>query len=177
MEGKNKVAVFIDASNTFHCQINNGWKIDYDKFKKYFQSHGDLVGLYYFTPSPEYTEQDKIKSYRSFKDALIHLGYTVIDKELKIIKKKNLMTGEVEVERKGNLDGEMVLYMLTTYDRYDEMFFIGGDSDFAMVLDHIVKSKKMVTCVSNSRTTAREIKNIVHRFVPLEDLRFEIERV
>lgn len=177
MENKKKFVVFIDGSNLFHCQLKNGWKIDFSKFKNYLELQGELVGLYYFTPSPEYTNQEKITAYRGFRDALIHFGYTVIDKELKIIRRTNRETGEVEIERKGNLDGEMVLFMLTTYDKYDEMVFVGGDSDFEMVLDYIVKNKKLVTCISNSRTTAKEIKNIVHRFVSLEELRPAIEDI
>ena len=70
----------------------------------------------------------------------------------------------------------MVLFMLTTYDQYDEMVFVGGDSDFEKILDHIVKCKKLVTCISNSRSTAKEIKNIVHKFVPLSELKDKIAR-
>jgi len=29
-----KISVFIDASNFFHCQLKNGWMVDFVKLKK-----------------------------------------------------------------------------------------------------------------------------------------------
>lgn len=176
MDQRRKISVFIDASNLFHCQKKNGWWIDFAKFRSYLDSIGEVVGLYYFVPSPTYDQQDKIEKHRKFKNALIDFGYTVIDKEMKKFKTFDKETGETVVELKGNLDGEMVLYILTTYDRYDEMVFVGGDSDFEMVLDYMVKNKKLVTCISNSRSTAREIKNIVHKFISLDSIKDVIFR-
>ncbi len=173
---RRRISVFIDASNLHHCQKKNGWNIDYEKLKKYLSRRGEVVGLYYFTPSPHYEEKRQIENYRKFKVALISFGYTVIDKEIKIIRTRDKQTGEIVKERKGNLDGEIVLYMLTTYDQYDEIVFIGGDSDFEKILDYMVKNKKLVTCISNSRTTAQEIKNIAHEFIPLNTIRDYIEK-
>lgn len=165
-----KISVFIDASNLFHCQLKNGWMLDFIKLKNYLETKGEIVGLYYFTPTPEYIETEKVKRFRNFKNFLIANGYTVIDKEVKLIPDID-DTGNKIFVRKGNLDGEIVLYMLTTYEDYDELIFIGGDSDFESVIDYLIKHKKLVRCISNSRNTSLEIKNISHYFENLSELK------
>jgi len=144
--------------------------VDFVKLKEYLKSKGEIVGLYYFTPAPEYTETEKVKQFRKFKNFLVANGYTVIDKEVKMQYIVN-ERGEKIIEKKGNLDGEIVLYMLTTYEDYDELVFVGGDSDFESVVDYLIKHKKLVRCISNSRNLSKEIRNISHYFENLSKLK------
>jgi len=142
--------------------------IDFIKLKEYLETKGEIVGLYYFTPAPEYTETKKVKSYRLFKKFLISNGYTVIDKEIKVRFDSNKKNIE---DKKGNLDIEMALYMLTTYIKYDELILIGGDSDFESIIDYLIKNGKLVRCISNTQNTAIEIRNISHYFENLSNLK------
>lgn len=93
MKNTNKIAIFIDASNIWHCQKENSWRIDFYQLKKYFKEKGEIVGLYYFTP--------KIKGYEKFKVTLDKLNYTVIYKPLnkKITCICNKTSLSVEIKR------------------------------------------------------------------------------
>ena len=44
-----KVAVFIDAANIIHCCKDTGWKVDFKKLKKYFESKCALSDIYYYS--------------------------------------------------------------------------------------------------------------------------------
>ena len=44
-----KVAVFIDAANVLYSQKTLGWRVDYQKLKKYLEKEINLDGIYYYT--------------------------------------------------------------------------------------------------------------------------------
>ena len=44
-----KVAVFIDAANIIHCYKDTGWKVDFKKLKRYFESKCTLSDIYYYS--------------------------------------------------------------------------------------------------------------------------------
>lgn len=53
---------------------------------------------------------EAIAKYRKFRSALIHIGYSVIDKEVHVITDR--ATGQTKM--KGNLDIELTFRMLST---------------------------------------------------------------
>ena len=170
---KKKVAVFIDGSNLHHAQKVNGWRIRFEKLKKYFMQFGELIGLYYFTPSPPFHQTEIVKKYRNFKKALIYLGYTVKDKELKEIKTVN-KNGQVKILKKANLDPEMIWWMSKTSRDFDIAIIIAGDSDFAPILEDMITQGKYIIVIANQNNTALEIQNIAHKFIDLRNLKKDL---
>lgn len=166
-----RVALFVDGANMFYAQRNIGWHIDFKKVRSYFMQNGDDSGSYYFTATPPAHEPEKVKSYRSFKNALINIGYEVIDKEVKIIQDK--VTGNTRM--KGNLDIDIVFKMLVAINTYDRAILMGGDSDFLPILSHMKNCGKEVVCVGCKNAVATEIRNIA-KFVDLMDIRDMIEK-
>lgn len=167
-----RTALFVDAANMFYAQRDNGWQIEYRKVYEYFSRGRILYGAYYFTGTPPVSNIQAVNRYRRFKRALIHIGYTVIDKEVKVIKDK--ATGQRLL--KGDLDVEITLHMLAAINGYDECVLLGGDSDFYPLLSHLRSCGKVVVCVGRKQSTALEIVNIANRFVDLNDIRSEIEK-
>jgi uncharacterized LabA/DUF88 family protein len=157
-----RIGVFIDGSNIWHCQKENGWRIDYYKLKKYLAQRGKIVGLYYFTP--------KIKGYEKFKTTLDSMGYTVVYKPLKKIKTSR-KGQKFTFKYKGNLDIEMAQYILTLSDKYDEIVFMSGDSDFECILETLKRQGKKISCICNKTSLSIEISNVCHTFINLTDLR------
>lgn len=86
-----RIAIFVDAANMFYAQRENRWHIDYKRLLEYFLKDKEFSGAYYFTGTPFYQEPQKVKGYRNFKKLLIYAGYTVIDKEVKVIKGNELV--------------------------------------------------------------------------------------
>lgn len=167
------VALFVDGASMFYAQRENKWHIDYQKVYQYFTNNKDVYGAFYFTASPPAGDQEKVRKYRGFKGALIHMGYTVIDKEVKIIKDPN--TDQVKL--KGNLDIELVFRMLSGADGYNEAILLGGDTDYVPVIEHLRNMGKDVICVGREQMTGLDLINIVNRFIDLNEIRNRIERI
>jgi uncharacterized LabA/DUF88 family protein len=166
-----RIALFVDGANMFYAQRNIGWHIDFKKVKGYFMQGQEDAGCYYFTATPPAHEPEKVKSYRGFKNALINIGYEVIDKEVKIIQDK--VTGVTKM--KGNLDIDIVFRMLVSMNTYDRAIMMGGDSDFIPIISHLKNCGKEVMCVGCKNTVSTEIRNTA-KFVDLEDIRGMIEK-
>lgn len=167
-----RVAIFVDGANMFYAQRDNGWHIDYKKVYDYFTQGKEIWGAYYFTGTPPFDNITEIKEYRTFRGALIHIGYFVIDKEAKVIVDR--ATGDRKL--KANLDVEITLNIMASMDSYDEMVFLGGDSDFAPLIKHLRESGKHVTCVSRRQSTGLELINVSNKFIDLNEIRNEIEK-
>ena len=103
---------------------------------------------------------------------MTNIGYTVIDKEVKVI--RDYKTGITKL--KGNLDIELVFRILTQVQHYDEAVILGGDSDLVPIIEHIENLSKRVVCVGRRATTAHELINVVHKFIDLDEIRDRIEK-
>lgn len=93
---KGKVYVFIDAANIFYSQQTLGWRVDYQKLRKYLEKECDLRGLYFYTGKIGADHKQK-----RFLEKMTNYGYKVKSKEVKLIK---IAPGTYE--RKGDLDAE-----------------------------------------------------------------------
>ncbi len=167
-----RVAIFVDGANMFYAQRDNKWHIDYKGVYQYFTTNKDPAMAYYFTATPPPSEKDRIKSYKRFRQALIHMGYSVVDKEVRIISDKS--TGQVKM--KGNLDIDMAFKMLSGVDKYEEAVVLGGDSDFIPIFEYLRNLGKDVVCVGRKQSTALDLINASTRFIDLNDIRTRIEK-
>lgn len=168
-----RVAIFVDGANMFYAQRDNGWYIDFKKVRDYFSLNQDIHGAFYFTATPPASDPEAVKKYRGFRGFLINTDWTVIDKEVKVIKDRK--TG-VKI-LKGNLDVEIVFKILTSCQAWDKCYLLGGDSDFATILEHLANLGKKIIVVGRRESTANEIINLAHEFIDLNDIRGNIERL
>ena len=166
------IALFIDGANMFYAQREQGWHIDYRSVIEHFSSGKQLSGAWYFTATPSAGNRGAIEKYRGFRTALIHLGFTVIDKEVHIITDRN--TGQTRI--KGNLDVELVFRMLTTSNSWDECVLFGVDIDFIPVIKHLQNLGKTVLSVGRRQMTSLELINTANEYIELEKLRNLIEK-
>lgn len=168
-----RLALFVDGSGMFYAQRDNGWHLDYKRVLEYFADNRELCGAFYFTATPASGDPERIEKYRRFRRALIGIGYSVVDKEVRAIRDRE--TGQVRL--KGNLDIELVFRILTTTDRWEEIILMGGDSDFVPVLEHLRNLGKAVTIVGRRESTALEVINVANRFIDLNDIRPRVEKI
>ena len=167
-----RVGLFVDGANMFYAQRDSGWHIDFRLVHQYFMDNREKAAAYYFTASPPVGDIAKVDKYRRFRTALIHIGFTVVDKEVKVL--SDPTTGQVKL--KGNLDIDLVFRMLTAVDSYDEVVLMGGDSDYVPIIQHLRNLGKIVIVVGRRQSTATEIINATTRFVDLESIRARIEK-
>ena len=171
-EKMQRVALFVDGSNMFYAQRDNGWHIDYRLTHQFFMDNREKAGSYYFTASPSAGDPQRIDKYRRFRTALISMGFSVVDKEVKVLTDSN--SGVVRI--KGNLDIELVFRMLTSISNYDEVVLMGGDSDYIPIINHLRNSGKTVVVVGRKESVSMDLINAATRFINLSEIRSRIER-
>jgi uncharacterized LabA/DUF88 family protein len=167
-----RVGLFVDGANMFYAQKEIGWHIDFRLVCQYFFQNRERGPAYYFMASPSPGDQVRIEKYRRFKNALTYLGFSVVDKELKIIKDAS---GEI-VKIKGNLDIDLVFKMLTQVGSYEEAVLMGVDSDYVPIIEHLRNLGKTVVIVGDGRSTSMEVRNSATKFIDLGGIRKSIEK-
>lgn len=167
-----KVALFVDGAAMFYAQRDNGWHLDYKNVFNYFTDNRELAGAWYFTATPPPVDADRLERYRKFKFALTQMGYSVKDKEVRVIEDKN--TGHVRL--KGNLDIELVFRMLTTVNSFDTAVLLGGDADYIPVIEHLINIGKKVILVGRRQSTATDLINVASQFIDLNAIQKRINK-
>lgn len=157
---RNKIYVFIDASNLWQAQKAKGMFFNYEKLpcciKKKF--NGDEVKLFYYSAYPadgtrKYSLDGKHKFYTFLKKGL---GFVVIKKELKRI---NIVDENGSgIMEKGNMDVEITIDALHHMKKYDVAVLFSGDADFLALVGYLKKHGKKVYIFSSKNNVSQELR-------------------
>ncbi|UZQ54943.1 NYN domain-containing protein [Trichothermofontia sichuanensis B231] len=165
-----RLSIFVDGNNMFYAQQKNGWFFDPKRVLTYFKNEIagiELVNAFWYTGIKDAQDQ------RGFRDALISLGYTV---RTKILKEYYDDTSG-RLSQKANLDIEIVIDMFNTVEQYDRVVLFSGDGDFERAIELLRSKNTHITVVSTEGMIARELRNATDRYIDLNDIRSEIEKL
>lgn len=165
-----RLSIFVDGNNMFYAQQKNGWFFDPKRVLSYFKNEIagiELVNAFWYTGIKDAQDQ------RGFRDALISLGYTVRTKILKEYYDDN----SGRLSQKANLDIEIVIDMFNTVEQYDRVVLFSGDGDFERAIELLRSKNTHITVVSTEGMIARELRNATDRYIDLNDIRSEIEKL
>ncbi|WP_448573469.1 LabA-like NYN domain-containing protein [Trichothermofontia sp.] len=165
-----RLSIFVDGNNMFYAQQKNGWFFDPKRVLIYFKNEIvgiELVNAFWYTGIKDAQDQ------RGFRDALISLGYTVRTKILK--EYYDDISGRLS--QKANLDIEIVIDMFNTVEQYDRVVLFSGDGDFERAIELLRSKNTHITVVSTEGMIARELRNATDRYIDLNDIRSEIEKL
>jgi len=165
----NRLSIFVDGNNMFYAQQKNGWFFDPRRVLDYFKGEPNvtLVNAFWYTGLKDPQDQ------RGFRDALISLGYTVRYKILK----EYYDDSSGRYSQKANLDIEIVVDMFNTVDQYDKVILFSGDGDFERAIELLRSKNTHITVVSTEGMIARELRNATDRYIDLNDIRDQIEKI
>ncbi len=163
------LSIFVDGNNMFYAQQKNGWFFDPKRVIEYFTTDPmvSLVNAFWYTGLKDPQDQ------RSFRDALIALGYTV---RTKVMKEQYDHSSERYLQ-KANLDIEIVIDMFNTVNQYNRVVLFSGDSDFERAIELLRSKNTHITVVSTEGMIARELRNVSDRYIDLNDIRTHIEKL
>jgi uncharacterized LabA/DUF88 family protein len=164
-----RLSIFIDGNNMFYAQQKNGWFFDPRRVLEHFTDDPDLMLINAFW----YTGLKDPQDQRGFRDALISLGYTVRTKVLKEYYDDN----SGKYSQKANLDIDIVVDMFNTVDQYDRVILFSGDGDFERAIEFLRSKSTHITVISTEGMIARELRNATDRYIDLNDIRDQIEKV
>jgi uncharacterized LabA/DUF88 family protein len=164
-----RLSIFVDGNNMFYAQQKNGWFFDPRRVLEHFTDDPDLMLINAFW----YTGLKDPQDQRGFRDALISLGYTVRTKVLKEYYDDN----SGKYSQKANLDIDIVVDMFNTVDQYDRVILFSGDGDFERAIEFLRSKSTHITVISTEGMIARELRNATDRYIDLNDIRDQIEKV
>jgi uncharacterized LabA/DUF88 family protein len=118
---------FIDSQNVNLAIRNQGWKLDFTRFRIYLRDKYSVERAFLFIG---YVPENQTLYTNLQKDGFI------------IVLKPTLRLPDGAV--KGNVDAELVLHAMIEYPNYDKALIITGDGDFYCLVEYLIKEGKLL---------------------------------
>lgn len=121
---------FIDSQNVHLSILDQGWKLDFGKFRKYLHDRFSVTKVFLFI--------GLVPENQSLYTYLQKVGYILIFKP-------TLRLPDEKV--KGNVDAELVLHTMIEYPNYDKAVIATGDGDFHCLIEYLENQNKLARLV------------------------------
>ncbi|MCL4374508.1 NYN domain-containing protein [Patescibacteria group bacterium] len=159
MKNKKRVTyAFIDATNIIYGTGGAGWKVDFKKLISYLKGRYQALKVLYYG-GVDSNNQKQLNFYKKLKS----FGY-----ELRLVPVKTFKDGK----KKADVDSRMTFEIMLLLNQYNNAIFMTGDGDFFWVFEYLIQTKINVKLIANSRSTARELKQLFKQhFTDLQLLR------
>lgn len=118
---------FIDSQNLNLAIREQGWSLDFKRFRIYLKDKYKIEKAFLFIG---YLPENQ-SLYKNLQDA----GYILVFKPTLVRK-----DGEI----KGNVDAELVLHAMIEYKNYSKALIVTGDGDFYCLVDYLNKKDKLL---------------------------------
>ncbi len=152
---------FIDSQNVNLSIREQGWTLDFGKFRTYLKDKYGVAKAFIFIG---YVPQNQDLYTNLQKD-----GYILIFKPT-----LSLPNGGV----KGNVDAELVLHTMIEYQNYDKAVIVTGDGDFYCLVDYLKKNDKLLKLlVPNMNKFSSLFRKMMPHIVFMNNLRKKLEHV
>jgi uncharacterized LabA/DUF88 family protein len=160
-----RVLVCIDTAN-LECSLKDlQWHMDYRKLYNYFNNNTNLYAIRFYCVRFGSKNQDK------FFTVLKKNGFKLITKKMKIIRDGN------NTINKANFDVEITYDARELKKEYDNLILFSGDSDFEYLINKLRVYKISTIVVSTSYHISKELIYCCKKYIDLEKLRNEFERI
>lgn len=117
---------FIDSQNLNLSILEQGWKLDYKRFRKYLEDKYSVVKAFLFIGF--------IPTQQVLYTSLQQYGYILVFKPT-----LELKDGKV----KGNVDAELVLHAMIEWNNYNKAVLVTGDGDFHCLIEYLKHRNKL----------------------------------
>ncbi len=150
---------FIDSQNLNLGIKQQGWTLDFKKFRVYLLEKYGITKAFLFI--------GYIATNQSLYTALQSFGYILVFKPT--------LQGE-KGKIKGNVDAELVLHAMKEMSHYDKALIVSGDGDFACLVEHLKRMGKLLNLMVPDRN---QYSSLLRRFnadiVFMNNLRKKLE--
>jgi uncharacterized LabA/DUF88 family protein len=150
---------FIDSQNLNLSIVDQGWKLDFSKFRKYLFGKYSIAKAFLFI--------GYIKENEALYNALVDNGYLLIFKPT-----LKLPDGRV----KGNVDAELVLHAMVEYNNYEKALIVTGDGDLHCLVEYLIEKNKLLNLmVPNKLQFSSLFRKMMPRIIFMNNLRGLLE--
>ena len=152
---------FIDSQNLNLAVQDQGWKLDWKKFRIYLQHTHKVTKAYLFIGF--------VPTNQALYTSLQSKGYILVFKPTLM-----LPSGKP----KGNVDAELITHALLQVKNYDKAVIVAGDGDYYCLIEYLKKENKLKSLVIPNRD---KYSCLLRKFAPdmdfVSDLRHKVEYI
>ena len=149
MSDNKNVFAFIDSQNLNVGVQKFGWKMDWIKFRKYLKDkYGVSQAFMFIGYVPEFENM-----YQQLHEA----GYMIVlkptydmtrprpeEKEQGAVSREQGEKPEEKKPVKGNVDADLVLWVMKEMKNYDKAIIVSGDGDFYSLIEYLDEQNKLL---------------------------------
>jgi uncharacterized LabA/DUF88 family protein len=152
---------FIDSQNLNLAVQDQGWKLDWGKFRIYLKHTHKVTKAYLFIGF--------VATNQGLYTSLQSKGYILVFKPTLV-----LHSGKP----KGNVDAELVLHTILEAPNYDKAVIVAGDGDYYCLIKHLKKENKLKSLVIPNRNNySCLLRDFAVDMVFVSDLRHKVEYI
>jgi uncharacterized LabA/DUF88 family protein len=146
---------FIDSQNLNLAILDQGWKLDFVRFRRYLKDKYSITKAILF--------MGHISKYEPMYNKLRSAGFEIVFKPIV----------EREGEVKGNVDTELVLHAAAVeFGNYDKALIVTGDGDFRCLIEYLKQHDKLLKLmVPNSYKYSSLLRKFIKDIVFMNNLR------
>ena len=150
---------FIDSQNLNLAIRDQGWILDYKRFRKYLEQKYNITQAFLFI--------GYVPSNENLYTSLQKYGYLLIFKPTLV-----LQSGKP----KGNIDAELVLHSVIEMQNYDKAIIVAGDGDYHCLVDYLIKQDKLLhLMIPNKYKYSSLLKKFANKIVFMNSLKEKLE--
>ena len=125
---------FIDSQNLNLAVQDQGWKLDWEKFRIYLKDTHKFTKAYLFI--------GYVPTNQGLYTSLQNKGYILVFKPT-----LKLPSGKP----KGNVDGELIMHAILEGQNYDKAVIVAGDGDYYCLIEQLKKEDRLKSLVIPNR--------------------------
>lgn len=135
------VYAFIDSQNLNVSTQRLGWKMDWKKFRQWLSETYNVEKAYMFI--------GYVPEFEDLYQQLHEAGYLIVLKPTFDMTKPRPETSDKKDEKddkptKGNVDADLVLWVMKEIPNYSKALIVSGDGDFYGTVEYLVDQKKLL---------------------------------
>ncbi len=159
---KLRIFAFIDSQNLNLGVREQGWKLDFARFRVYLKDKYHVEKAYLFIG--EVAGNEALYTY------LQESGYILIFKPT-LERKEN-----GKIVTKGNVDAELVLHSMIQFKTYDQAIIVSGDGDFHCLIEYLEKQGKLLKLIVPNRKYSSLLRKFARYILLVELFRSKVEK-
>lgn len=154
---KETIYAFIDSQNLNLAIRDQGWILDFGRFRKYLSDKYKVSKVFLFI--------GYVAGNEALYTSLQNCGYIVVFKPTLDVKKGK------EVKTKGNVDAELILHAMIEYSNYDRAIIVSGDGDFHCLIEHLESRRKLLhLLIPNPQRYSALLRKFRKYFIYINDM-------
>lgn len=160
---------FIDSQNLNLGIQRAGWKLDWKKFRVFLKEKYNVENAYMFIGYLPENED----LYNQMHEA----GYLVALKptlEMFATAEEQAREDKDKPPTKGNVDAELVMFVMKELPNYDKAIIVSGDGDFYSLIEYLKDRKKLLHIMTPNWRYSTLLKPFESYIIRLDTLRDEL---